>query len=83
MSLEDTNPIRGVMVISHNERAVGDVKLKALRITLNIDGEPIVSQPVCVRRLDPSDLPFSLSSHRHSYKFSIWLSLSRFIINRA
>jgi hypothetical protein len=35
-------------------------KTTVLRIVLNIDGAPIA------RRVDPSDLAFSLSSHRHS-----------------
>jgi hypothetical protein len=38
--------------------------------------------PVSARRVDSSDLVFSLSSHRHSeIGFYLYLSLSRFIIN--
>ncbi len=78
------------------------VKTSSLRINLNLDGDPIVSQshspitlvnlssiylfsiircssppnnPVYARRVDPSDLDFSLSSHRHSYKGLLTLSI--------
>jgi hypothetical protein len=40
------------------------------------------SNPVYARRVDSSALVFSLSSHRHSYRSCLWLSLYRFIINK-
>ena len=57
-------------------------KTSALFITLNIDDTPVVSRSHYVRRVDPSSLGFSLTSHRHSSISLLFSSLYRFIINK-
>ncbi len=58
------------------------VNISPINLVFNFRCSSSSSNTVYVRRVDFSDLVFSLSSHRHSHRSYLYLSLYRFIINK-
>jgi hypothetical protein len=60
-----------------------NIKIDGVHLLHTISGQDLKdSCKTDLSRVDPSSLAFSLSSHRRSYKSSIWLSLHHLIINK-
>jgi hypothetical protein len=64
-----------------DEREIWEVTHVSEQDLETTEGEGVDLLVEYVRRIDSSSLVFSLSSHRHSYRSYLYLSLYRFIIN--
>jgi hypothetical protein len=63
----DISTIDGYMDHHSMTVQIRKCRVRGVKSRLSLDNMPLIHNPVYSRSVEPSDLSFSLSSHRHSY----------------